>query len=203
MFLYSYDEEHCGDPDKPGIRNTCSPEYTQQCCIDANCTIDPDGKVADVCRGIYIKNKEIDLEIPSSLQKGIGSIDPTLISFNNARMNSVTAVPWSYKHHTKCGIVHPCEEDNFVDVGFNQADGNFHKYEVVWDGVNAVDVFVNNVHIQQITGAAFVPKVDLESGDKALQIMLASWFPNSWAGSPVFSTCVTEIASINITGTVA
>ena len=87
MFLYSYDEETCGDPDKPGILNKCSPAYTKQCCISANCTIDPNGKVGDVCRGIWVKNKEIDLEMPSSLGRGLDSVDPSMISFNNARMN--------------------------------------------------------------------------------------------------------------------
>ena len=200
MFLYSYDEETCGDPNEPGVLNKCSPGYTKQCCINGNCTIDPDGKVADVCRGIWVKNKEIDLEIPSSLEAGIKSVDPSLINFNNARMNSVTAFPWSYKHHTKCGVNNPCESDNYVDTGLNQADGNFHKYKIVWDGVNSVDVFIDDVHKQRITGAAFVPNVDLQNGDKALQIILAAWFPNAWAGSPDFSTCITEVAWVNITG---
>lgn len=203
MFLYSYDEESCGDPAKPGIRNKCSPAYTQQCCINGNCTIDPNGKVADVCRGVWVKNKEIDLEIPSSLQRGLKSVDPSLISFQNARMNSVTAFPWSYKHHTKCGVVNPCESDNFVDTALNQADGKFHKYKIIWDGVNSVDVFVDDEHKQTITGKQFVPTVDLANGEKALQIILAAWFPNAWAGSPEFSTCVTEVSSVNITGTVA
>ena len=203
MFLYSYQEETCGDPNTPGVRNTCSPAYTQQCCINGNCTIDPNGKVADVCRGVWVKNKEIDLEIPSSLQRGLQSVDPKLISFRNARMNSVTAFPWSYKHHTKCGINAPCESDNFVDTGVAQDDGRFHKYKLVWDGVNSVDVFVDDVHSTTITGPQFVPTVDLKNGDKALQIILAAWFPNAWAGSPEFSTCVTEISSVNITGTVA
>ena len=109
MFLYSYDEETCGDVNKPGILNTCSPSYTKQCCLQGNCTIDPNGKVGDVCRGTWVKNKEIDLEMPSSLGRGLDSVNPSEISFSNARMNSVTAFPWSYKHHTKCGVMNPCE----------------------------------------------------------------------------------------------
>ena len=203
MFLYSYQEETCGDVNKPGILNTCSPAYTKQCCIRGNCTIDANGKLGDVCRGTWVKNKEIDLEIPSSLKTGLDSVNPAEISFNNARMNSVTAFPWSYKHHTKCGVTSPCESDNFVNVLENQADGKFHKYKIVWDGINAVDVFVDDQLMSHIAGPQFVPQVDLNNGDKALQIILAAWFPNAWAGSPVFSSCVTEVSSVSITGTIA
>ncbi len=203
MFLYSYQEETCGDPAKPNIKNTCSPAYTKQCCKGGQCIIDPNGKVNDVCRGVWVKNKEIDLEIPSSLQRGPQSVDPSLISFENARMNSVTAFPWSYKHHTTCGVNSPCESDNFVDAGVNQADGKFHQYRIVWDGINAVDVFVDGALKQHIVGPQFVPTVDLAGGEKALQVILAAWFPNAWAGSPDFSTCVTEVASVKITGTTA
>ena len=95
--------------------------------------------------------------------------------------------------------------DNFNLLYGSQADNKFHHYRIVWDGINSVQIFVDYVHHQTITGSQFVPTVDLQSGadKKGLQIILASWFPNAWAGSPEFSTCVAEISSVNITGTIA
>ena len=95
--------------------------------------------------------------------------------------------------------------DNFNLLYGNQADNKFHHYRIIWDGIDTVKIYVDYVHHQTITGKQFVPTIDLESGadKKGLQIILASWFPNAWAGSPEFSTCVAEISSVNITGTIA
>jgi hypothetical protein len=133
VFLYNYTEEACGDPNVPNVQNQCSPAYTAQCCIAGNCTINPDGKTGDVCRGVWVRNKEVDIELPSSLETDEHSVDPELISFANARFNSITAFPWDYKHHTKCGIHDPCEEDNYTPlVGhIKQNDGAYHTYRCV------------------------------------------------------------------------
>jgi len=208
IFLFSYQEEACGDPNKPNVLNQCSGDYTQNCCIDGNCTINPNGKTGDVCRGVWVKNKEIDIELPSADVEGATANDPANIDFGNLRGNSVTAFPWSYKHHTKCGIhdrtnpdgTSACEDDNYVHVkpGMQANDGKFHKYTIDWDGKSTIKISVDDVLQKTIT--AYVPTVDLAAGEIALQLNLASWFPNAWAGSPDFETCVTEIASISIAG---
>lgn len=60
-FVYNWTEVTCGSPLKPNVQNKCSPAYTAQCCRDGNCTINPNGKTGDVCRGIWTKNDEIDM----------------------------------------------------------------------------------------------------------------------------------------------
>jgi beta-glucanase (GH16 family) len=209
IWLFSYQEEACGST--PNIRNNCSAAYTKQCCIDGNCTINPNGKTGDVCRGQWIKNKEIDIELPSSVVNGDKANDPAYISFGNLRANSVQAVPWSYKHHTKCGIndhtnpdgTSSCEDDNYVAVNpaTSQNDGKFHTYKIDWDGESTVKVYVDGTLQKTIT--KYVPSVDLAAGELPLNLNIASWFPNSWAGSPEFSTCVTEVASVMISGVAA
>jgi len=208
VFLFSYQQEACGDPDKPNVVNQCSKGYTANCCIAGNCTINPNGKTGDVCRGVWVMNKEIDIEIPSSIVAGDAANDPANIDFGNMRANSVTAFPWSYKHHTKCAIhdrtnadgTSACEDDHYVRISpaMLQNDGHFHAYKIDWDGKTTVKVFVDDILQQTITD--FVPSVDLAAGELPLQLNLASWFPNAWAGSPDFETCVTEIASVKITG---
>jgi len=205
VFLISYQQVECGSPDKPNVQNNCPADYTKNCCIDGNCTINPNGKTGDVCRGMWVKNKEIDIEMPSSHVQGDAANDPKNINFGNFRFNSVQAVPWSYKHHTKCAILDrknpdgtsACEDDEFVAINpaKQQNDGKFHKYTIEWDGKSVVKASIDGVLQKTITD--FVPSVG--EGELSLKLNIASWFPNSWAGSPDFSTCVTEVASVKIT----
>jgi hypothetical protein len=192
IFTYFYKEETCGDPAKPNIRNTCSAAYTKQCCIGGDCTINPNGKTGDVCRGHWIQDQEIDIEIPTGLSSGINSVNPALVSFDNARMNSLTATPWEYTFHTMCGVNKVCERDNYVPLAptINQADGKYHKYRLEWVPNTSVTFYVDDIKQAYITGAEFVP----EQG----QLVIASWFPNGWTGSPDFDTCQVKVDYIKV-----
>lgn len=138
-----------------------------------------------------MQNKEIDFEIPSSLETGPGSVDPSLIKFTNTRMNTVTAFPWEYTFHTEAGVDPPYESDNFNNVGFAQNDGKYHKYRVDWVPSVSAKFYVDDVLHQTVTGAKLVPDFG--------HLILSTWFPNAWAGSPEFDTCTMSVDYINIT----
>jgi hypothetical protein len=192
IFTYFYKEETCGSPDKPNIQNQCSPAYTKQCCIAGNCTINPNGKTGDVCRGVWVQDQEIDIEIPTGLSYGSQSVNPALVSFNNARMNALTATPWTYKFHTMCGVSKVCESDNYVPLngGINQADGKYHKYRFEWIPGQKVTFYVDDVMQTYITGPTFVPTEG--------KLVLATWFPKGWTGSPDFNTCEASIDYVKV-----
>jgi hypothetical protein len=192
IFTYFYKEESCGSPDKPNIRNQCSPAYTKQCCINGDCTINPNGKTGDVCRGHWIQDQEIDIEIPTGLSSGINSVNPALVSFDNARMNALTATPWEYTFHTMCGVSKVCESDNYIPLAptINQADGKYHKYRLEWTPGQKVMFYVDDQLQNFITGPTYVP----EQG----QLVIAAWFPNGWTGSPQFDTCKLQVDYIKV-----
>jgi len=197
MFTYNYTEVNCGSYLKPNIQNSCPQDYAEHCCLPdrqggpPDCTINPNGKTGDVCRGTWVQNKEIDFEIPSSLQTGPGSVDPSLIKFTNTRMNSVTAFPWEYTFHTLAGVDPPYESDNFVDVGFAQNDGKYHKYRVDWVASDSAKFYVDDVLHKTVTGSKLVPDFG--------HLIMSTWFPNAWAGSPTFDTCQMYVDYIKVT----
>lgn len=196
MFTYNYSEVHCGDFTKPNIKNECSPAYTAQCCFPdrtgepGDCTINPNGKTGDVCEGVWVQNKELDFELPSSLQDGIGSVNPALISYNHTRMNTVTAFPWQYKFHCQAGVNPPYESDNFVDLGFAQNDGDYHVYRIEWVSAAEARFYVDGKLFKTVDGAKLVPDFG--------HLYLAQWFPNAWAGSPTFDTCDMHVDYVKI-----
>jgi hypothetical protein len=200
FFLYNYTEEKCGSLDKPNVENKCSPAYTKQCCIDGNCTINMAGKTGDVCRGTWVKNLEIDVELPTSLSIGQGSVNPALINYANARFNTIVAFPWSYKNHTKCGVKQPCESDNYTPLNpsMMQNDGKYHTYRFDVVSGTSVNFYVDGTLQATVTGSEFVPDF---SGVNGGSIYIASWFPNAWTGTPDFDTCETLVDYFRFTPT--
>lgn len=108
-----------------------------------------------------------------------------------AHLATHSAFPWEYTHHTLAGVDPPYESDNFVSVGFEQNDGNYHVYSVDWvPGVSA-QFYVDGKAGTKVTGAKLVPDFG--------HLVLAAWFPNAWAGSPTFDTCQMMVDYVKIT----
>ena len=73
---------------------------------------------------MWVQNLEIDVELPTA-NSSASSTNPDKINFNNVRFTSITALA---QPGAACGLVTPCQQQVFADVGAPQNDGAYHVY---------------------------------------------------------------------------
>lgn len=84
IWLFAYEEQYCDPQQAP-----CSPDYTRWCC-----TTDPCTRASDMCRGQWLNNQEIDIELPTAPSAAkADTADPAYITFRGVRYSTYTAVP--------------------------------------------------------------------------------------------------------------
>ena len=107
---------------------------------------------------MWVQNLEIDVELPSA-NSSASSTNPDKINFNNVRFTSITALA---QPGAKCGLVSPCQEQAYHDVGAPQNDGQYHVYALQWNTPNStfagsLAFFVDGVLQTTMSGSSVVP----------------------------------------------
>ena len=167
------------------------------------------------------RNTEIDWEFPTDLagndEGDKYGIDPTEISFTNARTNS-----WGGQfggeggEHKGRKVLHD-GKGNVIDVAADSLDGKYHTYTIEWlSGADAGDEGVNRLPGQVGSVRWYIDDVlidqldDVEFGQgnvpyRAARFWIGAWFPAAgygdevgWGGSPDFDSTALHVAWIRI-----
>ncbi|MEV4515215.1 glycoside hydrolase family 16 protein [Dactylosporangium sp. NPDC049525] len=175
IWTYNYQELYAGQSQPVQPASLGWPDYTFQC-LPVGCP-DP----SNPGDGYYAVNHEIDIEFPG--RSGPYTSD---FSFRSAMFNT-----WTGENTNESNI------QMMHNVLNPQNDGQFHDYVIDWhtnatDGGAAkrVDFYVDGV--KMATSTTHIPT-------RASRLWIATWFPNTWAGTASFDAAQAEVSSVKIT----